>query len=142
MDQIRSRAFTVIVALAALTPVVAGCTGGAAAGMNPSVSVTTAIQGWEHYFKLDWTAQPRGNAREIDGYVYNNHGAPAANVRVLAQALDGTGNLVSQKLEWVSGGVPPLNRAYFKVAGLPPADRYRVSVWAFDFVQSPGTPER
>jgi hypothetical protein len=38
--------------------------------------------------------------------------------------------------------VPPLNRAYFTVPGLPDAPKYRVSVWAFDFVQAPGSPLR
>ena len=56
--------------------------------------------------------------------------------------FDTTGNLVSQKIAWVPGTVPALNRAYFKVPGLPPAQSYRVSVWAFDFVQSSGSPLR
>ena len=50
--------------------------------------------------------------------------------------------MIAEKLEWVPGIVPPLNRAYFRVPGLPPAERYRVSVWAFDWVQSGGRPER
>lgn len=126
------------VALAAL---VTGCAGSVSTGMSPSASVTTAIQGWEHYFKLDWTAQPKPDGREIDGYIYNKYGSPAANVQVLAQGLDASGHVVGQKLAWVHGGVPPLSRSYFRVAGLPPANEYRVSVWAFDFVES-DSPER
>ena len=109
--------------------------GGGADALSPSASVTTAIQGWERHFRLDWTAQARPSGREIDGYIYNNYGAGAANVQVLAQALDGNGNLVGQQLAWVPGVVPPLSRSYFKVPGLPPAPSYRVSVWAFDWVQ-------
>ena len=128
--------------LLALTPLMTGCNGAAAAGMTPSASVTTAIQGWEHWFRLDWTAHATPKGNEIDGYIYNSYGAAAANVQILAQALDTTGNLVSQKIAWVPGTVPALNRAYFKVPGLPPAQSYRVSVWAFDFVQSSGSPLR
>jgi len=126
--------------LLALTPLMTGCNGAAASGMTPSASVTTAIQGWEHWFRLDWAphATPQGN--DIDGYIYNNYGAAAVHVQILAQALDTTGNVVSQKLAWVSGSVPALNRAFFKVSGLPPAQSYRVSVWAFDFVQSSSGP--
>jgi hypothetical protein len=98
------------------------------------------MQGWERYFRLDWTAEPKPSGQEIAGYIYNTYGSPAVNVQVLAQGLDPAGNVVAQKLEWVSGGVPPLNRSYFRVAGLPPANAYRVSVWAFDWVQ--GTDER
>lgn len=122
-----------IVTVAALA---VGCAAGAATAITPSASVTTAIQGWEHYFKLDWTAQAKPNGHEIDGYIYNNYGSPAASVQVLAQALDPAGNVVGQRLAWVHGIVPPLSRSYFRMAGLPRADRYRVSVWAFDWVQS------
>jgi hypothetical protein len=138
MTQQQWRGFAGLVALAALA---VGCAGNAGAGVSPSASVTTAIQGWEHYFKLDWTAQAKPDGREIDGYVYNKYGSPAANVQVLAQALDAAGNVVGQKLAWVHGVVPPLNRSYFRVAGLPPANAYRVSVWAFDWVQG-DSPER
>jgi len=91
--------------------------------------------GWERYFRLDWTAQEKAGGREIDGYIYNNYGQPAAGVQILAQGLDASGNVVGQKLEWVPGIVPALNRSYFRVAGLPPANAYRVSVWGFDWVQ-------
>jgi hypothetical protein len=124
--------------VAALLVLMVGCAGtGGGGGMTPSASVTTAIQGWEHYFKLEWTAQPKGNGTEIGGYVYNDYGSPATNVQILAQGLDAQGNLVGQKLEWVPGGVPPKDRSFFRVAGLPPAQHYRVAVWAFDWVQSP-----
>ena len=123
--------------LLGLTPLVTGCSG-SAAGVVPSGSTTTAIQGWEHYFRLDWAPHTTPSGQEIDGYIYNNYGAAAANVQILAQGLDPAGNVMNQKLAWVPGQVPPLNRAFFKVAGLAPAERYRVSVWAFDFVQSPG----
>lgn len=119
--------------LLGLTPLMAACTG-VGGGVMPSASVTTAIQGWEHYFRLDWAARPKPNGLTIDGYVYNKYGSNAS-VRILAQGLDPTGNLVSQKIVWVSGSVPALNRAFFNVAGLPPAATYRVSVWAFEFEQ-------
>jgi hypothetical protein len=125
-----------------LTALVAGCAGTTVGtSMSPSTSTTTVVQGWERYFRVDWTAQDQAGGREIDGYVYNTYGSPAMNVQVLAQALDATGNVSGQKLAWVPGVVPGLNRAYFRVAGLPAADRYRVSVWAFDWVQS-DSPQR
>ena len=105
------------------------------AGPMPSATTTTAMIGWENYFRVDWTAQEKPGGREIDGYVYNKYGQPMSNVQILAQGLDATGNVVGQKLEWVPGIVPALNRSYLRVAGLPPANAYRVSVWGFDIVQ-------
>ena len=131
----------VSVLLLALAPLVTGCAG-SAAGVVPSATTTTAIQGWEHYFRLDWTPRATATGHEVDGYIYNLYGAAAVNVQILAQGLDPAGNVVSQKLAWVNGDVPALNRALFRVAGLAPAERYRVSVWAFDFVQSPSAPLR
>jgi hypothetical protein len=110
----------------------AGCAG--STGMTPSATMTTAIQGWEHYFTLDWTAQPRAGGQDIDGYIYNRYGADAL-VQILAQGLDKSGNVVGQRLARVHGTVPRLNRSYFRVAGLPAADTYRVTVWAYDFLQ-------
>ena len=126
--------------LLALMPLVVGCAG-ASSGVVPSASITTAIQGWEHYFRLDWASHATPKGQEVDGYIYNSYGA-AANVQILAQGIDPAGNVVSQQLAWVQGMVPPLNRAPFRVAGLAPAPGYRVSVWAFDFVQSSSAPQR
>ena len=111
-------------------------TGCATQGLTPSATVTTTVQGWEHYFRLDWTphATPAGTA--IDGYVYNTHGSPMGNVRVLAQAVDAQNNLVAQRIEWVPGVVPNFGRSYFRIPPLPRADQYRVSVWSFDIIES------
>jgi hypothetical protein len=125
--------------LAGVALLVAGCAG-AAGGLTPSATTTTAIMGWERYFHFDLGAEP--SPGDISGYIYNDYGEPASNVQILAQGLDASGNLVGQKLEWVGGSVPPLGRSYFRVAGLPPANAYRVSVWAFDFRQGSGDGRR
>jgi hypothetical protein len=126
MQRLRSAGTAVIVAVA-----ITACAG---TGLTPSETVTTAMQGWEHYFRLEWTAQARHDGIEIDGYAYNLYGAAMANVQLLAQALDPANNVVAQKLVWVPGGVPPFGRAYFKISALPPAHQYRATVWAFDIV--------
>jgi hypothetical protein len=133
-----SRSRTLAAALLViLVPLAAGCAG-AMGGMTPSASVTTAVQGWEHWLRVDWTAQVRPTGHDIDGYVYSKHGSNIVNVQLLAQGLDANGNVVGQKIEWVQGVVPALQRAYFRIPNMPPAARYRVSVWAFDTVESVG----
>jgi hypothetical protein len=121
------------VAILVLVPLVAGCAG---AGMTPSSSVTTAVQGWESWLRLDWTAQARPPGQHIDGYVTSTYGSPVYDVRILAQALDGGGNVVDQRIVWLPGIVPPLERAYFRVGAMPAASHYRLTVWSFDTVQS------
>src|SRR5438105_16794 len=130
------RASTAAVLLV-LIPFVGGCAG-AAAGLTPSATVTTAIQGWERWLRLDWTAEARPSGQEIDGYVYSIHGSPIYDVQLLAQGLDGTGTVVAQKIEWVPGIVPGLQRAYFRISGLPPAARYGVTVWTFEVIEHKG----
>ena len=127
--------------LLGLLTVVAGCAG-ATPSLAPSATVTSTVLGWEQWFRVDWAAEAKPGGNEIQGYVYNTYGQTAVNVRVLAQGLDPAGAVVDQKIEWVPGGVPALNRALFRVAGLQPAQRYRVSVWAFDFLQGAGDVQR
>src|SRR5262249_22300118 len=105
-----------------------------------SASVTTTVQGWQHYFRIEWTPRATPGGTEIDGYVYNTHGSPAGNVRVLAQALDPQDQVIAQRIEWVPGIVPNFNRSYFRIATLPPAHQYRLSVWSFDIIEP--SPER
>jgi hypothetical protein len=121
----------IVLVVASLAP---GCT--AANGMTPSASVTTTVQGWEHYFRLDWSPKATAAGTEIEGYVYNNYGRPMGGVRVLGQALDAQGNVIAQKIEWVPGIVPTLDRSYFRISALPTAPQYRVTVWAFDIIDS------
>ena len=134
-DRMPPRGWSATVFLLGVLAGLTGCTG-VGAGMTPSASVTTTMQGWEHYFRLDWAPKATPSGVEIDGYVYNTYGQPMANVRVLAQALDQSNNVLGQKIEWVPGIVPNFNRSYFRIAGLPSAQQYRVSVWSFDIVDS------
>lgn len=120
-------------------PLLAGCAE-TRSGIRPSAAVTTTIMGWENWFRLDWTAQTRPDGTDIDGYVVSQKGAPMQNVQVLAQGLDAAGNVVGNRIAAVDGVVPGNQRAYFRLGNLPRADRYRVSVWTFDPLESKGFP--
>jgi hypothetical protein len=129
---IRRAVLLVVIALTA-----AGCV--TSEFLAPSPTVTSANPAWVNWFKLEWDVDaPREGQRRISGYVHNGYGEPARGVQLLTQAFDRSGQMVHQRLDWVHGIVPPLSRSYFVVAGLPPADEYRVTVWDFDFLQSPG----
>jgi hypothetical protein len=114
----------------------------ATAAAPPTTSgYTTLMAGWEYHFKIDWTAAEQGpTTRTVSGYVYNQHGEFATQLRVLAQAIDSTGNVVGQRIGYVPGGVGGFGRAYFVVSNLPVADTYRVSVWDYTWFQAPKDP--
>lgn len=107
----------------------------------PLNSPTTLMSGWEHHFRIDWTAAEQSpNTRQVSGYVYNQNGEFATSLRVLAQAVDTTGAVVGQRIAYVPGGVGGFGRVYFVVPNLPVADNYRVSVWDYTWFQAPRDP--
>ena len=69
----------------------------------------------------------------IAGYVHNGNGRPAINVRLLAEAVDASGQAVEDAMAYVPGGVPAFNRTYFSVALGKPGASYRIRVTAFDW---------
>ena len=117
--------------LAVLTLV--GCT---SVGPMPSASTTTSNPAWEHYFTVAYDVSPQGEARKVSGYVHNSYGVHMKNVRLLVQGLDTSETVVAQQLAWVPGGVPGFGRSYFEVGRLPAAEKYRVTVWSFERVES------
>lgn len=116
----------------------AGCTS-TNPNLNPSSTTTTLMAGWEQHFAIEWAAADQGpNTRRVSGYVYNQHGEAATQIRVLAQALDPSGAVVGQRIAYVLGGVGGFGRAYFDVPNLPATPAYRVSVWDYTWFQGPG----
>jgi hypothetical protein len=108
------------------------CAGAASSGPTPSATVTTALPGFtDQWFKVDFAVQPQGAERRVTGYVYNGYGRSVDNVRMLAQALDASNQVVGQRLVWLLGGIPGNSRSYFEVGHLPAADHYRASLWSY-----------
>jgi hypothetical protein len=128
------KTWSVVVALLSLT------TACSTSELTPSASLTTTQPVWPQYFTLEWSVEPTaaGSAR-IAGYLSSNSKAfPASNIQILAQALDDSGAVIGERIEWVPGVLPPSGRIYFTVAGLPPAKTYQVNVWNWEFLQEPG----
>jgi len=59
----------------------------------------------------------------------------AAQVQLLAQALDASGNVVDQKINYTLSTVPGFGRSYFDIGRLATADHYQVTVWTAYFLQ-------
>ena len=90
-----------------------------------------AIQGTEHYFRLEWEATTARRGPVISGYVYNRSGTTADRVRLGIDSLDGAGQVTASEIGYVFGTVPAGNRAYFEIP-VRRAENYRVRVLSFD----------
>jgi hypothetical protein len=123
-----------VVAALMLAAMVTGC---ATSDITPSATVTTLMPDSERWFKLSWEATPEksGDLRRLRGYVENTYGEAAGRVQLLGQGLDNSGNLVGQKLWWLTGVVPGFGRTYFEIPNMPKADTYRVTVWSYERIQ-------
>jgi hypothetical protein len=125
-----------LIALSAIALSIAAC-GGKSLGPQPSASTTTAMPASEKWFRVTWTVDKNNR---LSGYVQNEYGSPMARVQLLAQALDAKDAVLAQKIVFVPGTLAPFTHAPFEIAGLPAADHYKVSVWAFDVIQAPRFP--
>jgi hypothetical protein len=106
---------------------------------QPSAAVTSLSPNAQRWFRVTWSAEPgRDGERRLRGYVESSLGEPANRVQLLAQALDASGNVIGQRLEWMEELIPPLGRAYFEIPRMPAAADYRVTVWAFDRLKGGG----
>ncbi len=122
-----------------LVAVVTACGTGSSYSI-PSGSTTTLMAGWEGKFTLEWQAEPEpSGTQRLRGYVVSRYGQKAEPVRVLGRALDGSGNVVGQRIAWVVGGSGGFGRAYFQIPNLPAADRYVVTIWDYTIVEAEGT---
>ncbi len=109
--------------------------GTGAEGIPPSM--TTLMGGWEQKFAVEWKVAPEpGGRQRIQGYVVSRYGQHAEPFRVLGRALDPSGAVVGQRIEWIPGGVGGFGRAYFQISHLPPADHYLVTVWDYSIAES------
>lgn len=92
---------------------------------------TPLIVGWERFFTI--TSETGGG--RVSGYVTNEWGFAATRVQILVDGLDDSGQVVAQSVSWLGHGVGPGARVYFTVRA-PAGSRHRVSVFAFDWVQT------
>jgi hypothetical protein len=70
---------------------------------------------------------------EIQGYIYNDFGFPANNVRMIVETLDDSGKVVARAYGYVFGSVPAFNRTPFNVPLQTAGASYRLTVTSFDW---------
>ena len=124
------------VAVAMLAVALAGC---AQTQAQPSAALISLTPNAERWFKIDVKTSPdRGDERRLHGYIESSLPEAANRVQLLAQALDASGNVVGQRVEWLPEMIPALGRAYFEIPRMPPAAGYRVTVWSYDRLKGVG----
>ncbi|MBI3635255.1 MAG: hypothetical protein HY216_03415 [Candidatus Rokubacteria bacterium] len=124
-----------------LKAIVAGVLLTAFVGSAWAASLSPRVAGWERYFKLEWDTGLRRDQPIVSGYI-TNEGFAAQRIQLLVDTLDDKGEVVGQKIDWFHGMLTPGMRAYFEVPVSERAPAYRVSVFAFEWVQMGGGDHR
>jgi hypothetical protein len=96
-----------------------------AATGNPLTQTTeydTLMPGRESKFSIEWKVEPEpdGTSR-LSGRIASHYGEYASPFRVLGKALDSSGKVLGQRIEWVPGGIPGFAQVYFEIGHLPAA---------------------
>ncbi len=118
-----------------LVAMLAGCaTMSTPAAWQPG-DLQPLIIGWQQYFRIQWTATPRGGGVLIDGYITNTWGFTAQRVRVLVNGYDAAGKNVGQLIAWGPNEINPGSRLFFNVTVPAGATTYDVSIFSWNWVQ-------
>ena len=95
--------------------------------------------GWQSKFSVDWKVAPsQDGTNRLYGRITSHWGQFASRFSVLGMAVDSSGKVVAQRIEWVPGGVPGFGSVYFEIDHLPVAPSYRVTVWDYTILEAPG----
>ena len=90
-----------------------------------------AIQGVEHYLRVQWETSQGRRGPVVAGYVYNLYGQTADRVRLVIETLDANGQVTGSTYAHLLGQVPSGGRGYFE-APAPTTPSSRVRVLSFD----------
>lgn len=102
--------------------------------VGPPAAAVITPSGIDPRLRLEWDAsQTRGGRPMVTGYIYNDYGRPANNVRLLVETLDGSGQVIDRAFGFVRGIVPVFNRSYWVVPLKTSGASYRVTVTSFEW---------
>jgi hypothetical protein len=103
----------------------------------PAQLLSPISPGWDRYFSVSSEPFERRGKPYLGGSIVNTYGVMANRVQLLVDTFDSSGQIVAQRVEWLVGGnLPGFSTTYYEVPIRVSGARYRVSVFAFDFVQS------
>lgn len=97
-----------------------------------------AIYGADRYFPVEAQTETRSRGAVVAGYVRNEGGLGAKDVRLRVEQLDVGAQVVATSVGYVFGTLTPGRRVYFEVPVPSAAATYRVSVLSFDWINTVG----
>ena len=125
------RTVTKWIALALLVVAVPACAPVGNA-LTQKTKYDTLTPGWERKYTIQWQSQAEpGGTSLVYGQITSYYGEFALPFRVLAMAVNGNGQVIGQRIEWLPSGVPGHGQTYFEIHRLPAAPSYRVTVWDY-----------
>ena len=96
---------------------------------------TPMVVGWERFFVITTDVVQAGGRTRVTGTILNEFGFAATRVQLLIDGLDASGQVTGQSVVWLGQMLGPSGRGYFDVPA-PAGVKFRVSVFAFDWVQT------
>jgi hypothetical protein len=95
------------------------------------------VYGADQFFQLIWEPVEDGGRLSVGGYVINNYGLEAINVRLMVESLDVNGRVVAKTIGHVNYPIPPSARGFFEIFPPDKPSRFRVYVLSWDWRRSP-----
>lgn len=108
-------------------------------GPSAARAQSYAIYGADRYFPIDAQTEARSRGAVVAGYVRNEGGLAARDLRLRVEQLDAGGQVVATSVGYVFGTLTPGRRVYFEVPVPSAAATYRVSVLSFHWINPVGT---
>lgn len=100
----------------------------------PPAIALSATSSPDARLRLDWEPGTTHAGRPvIRGWVFNDYGSSAKDVRLLVETVDPSGNVIARDIGFVRGAVAFNDRTYFEVPLKTTGASYRVSIVGFDW---------
>jgi hypothetical protein len=90
------------------------------------------MPGADRIFRVEWESATTKRGPVLRGYVWNDQGYAAGNVRLFIESLDASGAVAATTVGYVLGVIGPFDRLYFEVKLAAPATNYRVRVASWE----------
>ena len=103
-----------------------------------SPRLTPLVVDGERYFKLQWESADQNGRPGVRGSIFNDYGFAARKVRLLIDSLDATGAVTAQTIAYLPFDLTPGTQSYFEAQVPARAERYRVVLFEWEWIQAGG----